>query len=405
MSFTHFRFETDADGVALVTWDSPGRSMNVLNAEVIEEIGKFVEHVASDAADQGRRHHLRQGGLLRRRRSLDARAAWARNTPRSPREQGEEAAMQAFYEGSRQLSLLYRKLETCGKPFAAAINGVCMGGGFELALACHYRVLADHDKARVGLPEIKVGLFPGAGGTQRVARLMPTPDALADAGQGRSDQAGGGEEDGPRARDRAAGRDRRQGQGLGAGQPGRQGAVGQPELQGAVRQGVLADGHDGLAGRQRALSPRDLRQLSRRARDPVQRLRGPATADGSRAGGREPLFREDPALEGSGGDDPLAVPVDGRTQQGRAAAGGRAGDFAEEDRRDRRRLHGRGRRLCHRQRRARRRADRSRPGERRQGQGAFGEADLLADRQGPRQGAPTATRCSRASPRPPIMRR
>ena len=53
-----------------------------------------------------------------------------------------------------------------------------MGGGFELALACHYRVVADSDKTRVGLPEVKVGLFPGGGGTQRVARLMPTPDAL-----------------------------------------------------------------------------------------------------------------------------------------------------------------------------------------------------------------------------------
>jgi 3-hydroxyacyl-CoA dehydrogenase/enoyl-CoA hydratase/3-hydroxybutyryl-CoA epimerase len=92
--------------------------------------------------------------------------------------EGEEAAMRVFFDRSRQLSLIYRKLETNGKPFAAAINGVCMGGAFELALACHYRVVADSDKARVGLPEIKVGLFPGAGGTQRVARLMPTPDAL-----------------------------------------------------------------------------------------------------------------------------------------------------------------------------------------------------------------------------------
>ena len=67
---------------------------------------------------------------------------------------------------------------TVGKPVAAAINGVCMGGGFELALACHYRVVSDGEKVRVGLPEIKVGLFPGGGGTQRVARLMQTGDAL-----------------------------------------------------------------------------------------------------------------------------------------------------------------------------------------------------------------------------------
>ncbi len=91
---------------------------------------------------------------------------------------GQEAAMASFFTGIRRLSLLYRKLETCGKPWAAAINGLCLGGAFELSLACHYRVMADVDAARVGLPEIRVGLFPGAGGTQRVARLMPTPDAL-----------------------------------------------------------------------------------------------------------------------------------------------------------------------------------------------------------------------------------
>ena len=56
-------------------------------------------------------------------------------------EKGEEAAMRVFFEESRKLSLLYRRLETCGKPFAAAIHGVCLGGAFELALACHYRVV------------------------------------------------------------------------------------------------------------------------------------------------------------------------------------------------------------------------------------------------------------------------
>ena len=113
--------------------------------------------------------------------------------------EGEEAAMQPSSTSTRQLSLLYRKLETCGKPFAAAINGVCLGGAFELALACHYRVVANVDKARVGLPEIKVGLFPGAGGTQRVARLMPTPDALQMLFKGEQIGARGRQEDGPRS--------------------------------------------------------------------------------------------------------------------------------------------------------------------------------------------------------------
>jgi 3-hydroxyacyl-CoA dehydrogenase/enoyl-CoA hydratase/3-hydroxybutyryl-CoA epimerase len=177
MGLTHFRFETDADGIALVTWDSPGRSMNVLGPEVIEEIGKFVDLVASDEKIKGAvvtsgKDGFSGGADLTMLSGMGAQYA------KIAKEQGEEAAMKFFYESSRQLSLVYRKLETSGKPFAAAINGVCMGGGFELALACHYRVVADHDKARVGLPEIKVGLFPGAGGTQRVARLMPTPDAL-----------------------------------------------------------------------------------------------------------------------------------------------------------------------------------------------------------------------------------
>ena len=177
MSFTHFRLETDADGVALITWDSPGRSMNVLNAEVVEEISKIVEQIAGDAAIKGAvvtsgKEGFSGGADLTMLSGMGAQYSAI------AKEKGEEAAMKFFYDASRQLSLTYRKLETCGKPFAAAINGVALGGGFELALACHYRVLADHEKAKVGLPEIKVGLFPGAGGTQRVARLLPTPDAL-----------------------------------------------------------------------------------------------------------------------------------------------------------------------------------------------------------------------------------
>ncbi len=86
--------------------------------------------------------------------------------------------MRRFFEESRRLSLLFRRLETCGKPFAVAIQGLCLGGAFELALSCHYRIASEDPRTRVGLPEIKVGLFPGGGGTQRVARLMQTGDAL-----------------------------------------------------------------------------------------------------------------------------------------------------------------------------------------------------------------------------------
>jgi 3-hydroxyacyl-CoA dehydrogenase / enoyl-CoA hydratase / 3-hydroxybutyryl-CoA epimerase len=91
---------------------------------------------------------------------------------------GADAANQFLLDSSSRLSRIYRKLETCGKPFAAAVHGTCLGGAFELALSCQFRVASDSDKTRLGLPEVKVGLFPGAGGTQRVARLMQTGDAL-----------------------------------------------------------------------------------------------------------------------------------------------------------------------------------------------------------------------------------
>ena len=177
MNLTNFRLETDADGIALVAWDMPGRSMNVINNEVVGELGEIVDKIASDEAIKGAVFTSGKDGfsggadLTMLKSSGDEYA-------RLIKTQGKEAAMRFFVDRTKQLSLMYRRLETCGKPVAAAINGVCMGGGFELALACHYRVVADADKARVGLPEIKVGLFPGGGGTQRVARLMPTPEAV-----------------------------------------------------------------------------------------------------------------------------------------------------------------------------------------------------------------------------------
>src|SRR5271154_5100042 len=177
MNLANFRFETDADGIALVTWDMPGRSMNVINAEVIGELGQIVDKIASDQAIKGAVFTSGKEGFAGGA-DLTMLETAGRDYARRAKAEGKEAAMRGVVDGTKQLSLTYRRLETCGKPVAAAINGVCMGGGFELALACHYRIVADSDKARVGLPEIKLGLFPGGGGTQRVARLMPTPDAL-----------------------------------------------------------------------------------------------------------------------------------------------------------------------------------------------------------------------------------
>jgi 3-hydroxyacyl-CoA dehydrogenase/enoyl-CoA hydratase/3-hydroxybutyryl-CoA epimerase len=177
MPFQHFRLDIDGDGIALVTWDSPGRSMNVIDRKVIEELSAIVEQVASDAAIKGAvitsgKDAFSAGADLTLLEGL------GRLFADFAKSKGPEAAATALFEESRKLSLLYRRLETCGKPWAAAINGTALGGGFELTLACHHRVAAQNPRTRLGLPEVKVGLFPGAGGTTRVARLLPPGDAL-----------------------------------------------------------------------------------------------------------------------------------------------------------------------------------------------------------------------------------
>ena len=177
MPFQHFKLDTDGDGIALVTWDSPGRSMNVIDLEVIKELSAIVEQVASDTAIKGAvitsgKEAFSAGADLTLLEGL------GRLFAEFAQSKGPEAAATALFEESRKLSLLYRRLETCGKPWAAAINGTALGGGFELTLACHHRVAAQNAKTRLGLPETKVGLFPGAGGTTRVARMMPPGDTL-----------------------------------------------------------------------------------------------------------------------------------------------------------------------------------------------------------------------------------
>jgi len=177
MTFQHFKLETDPDGIALITWDSPGRSMNLIDLKVIEELGAIVEQVAGDAATKGAvitsgKDTFSAGADLTLLESL------GRVFADLAKSKGPEAAASALFEESRKLSQLYRRLETCGKPWAAAINGTALGGGFELTLACHHRVVAQNPRTRLGLPEVKVGLFPGAGGTTRVSRLLAPADAL-----------------------------------------------------------------------------------------------------------------------------------------------------------------------------------------------------------------------------------
>jgi 3-hydroxyacyl-CoA dehydrogenase/enoyl-CoA hydratase/3-hydroxybutyryl-CoA epimerase len=177
MTTTNFDLAIDGDGIALLTWNMPDRSMNVITIQGIEELSSLVERLTADAAVKGvvitsGKEAFCGGADITLLESLGrAYAGFAK-------ELGEEQAALRFFEESRKLSLLYRRIETCGKPWVAALNGTAMGGGFELALACHHRIAAQNPKTRLGLPEIKVGLFPGAGGTVRVSRMLAPADAL-----------------------------------------------------------------------------------------------------------------------------------------------------------------------------------------------------------------------------------
>src|SRR6202034_863007 len=177
MTFQNFTFDVDADGIALVTWNMPGRSMNVIDAKVMEELAAIVERVANEAGIKGA--VLTSGkDAFCAGADLTMLETQSRTFTDLLKSQGEEAANKRLFEESRKLSQIARRMETCGKPWVAAVNGTAMGGGFELALACHHRVAAANGKTRLGLPEIKVGLFPGGGGTQRVARIMQPAEAL-----------------------------------------------------------------------------------------------------------------------------------------------------------------------------------------------------------------------------------
>ncbi|HXX03526.1 MAG TPA: FAD-dependent oxidoreductase [Xanthobacteraceae bacterium] len=177
MTYQNFTFDTDADGIALVTWSMPDRSMNVIDAKVTEELAAIVERVANESAIKGA--VLTSGkDAFCAGADLTVLETLSRTFAELTRSQGEEAANQRLFEESRKLSQIARRMETCGKPWVAALNGTAMGGGFELALACHHRVASENDKTRLGLPEIKVGLFPGGGDTQRIARMLQPADAL-----------------------------------------------------------------------------------------------------------------------------------------------------------------------------------------------------------------------------------
>ncbi|MFB2566384.1 3-hydroxyacyl-CoA dehydrogenase NAD-binding domain-containing protein [Rhizobium sp. IMFF44] len=176
MAYTNFTVETDADGIALVTWNMPGKSMNVFTAEILEELNAIIDATVADAAVKGvvftsGKSSFSGGADLSMIKSMFS--FYQEEKAKDP-----AAAAKKLFDLVGRMTGLFRKLETCGKPWVSAINGTCMGGAFELSLACHGRVASSAKSVKIALPEVKVGIFPGAGGTQRIARLTDAQSAL-----------------------------------------------------------------------------------------------------------------------------------------------------------------------------------------------------------------------------------
>ena len=172
----NFKIDVDADGIALITFDVPGRSMNTLTSKVMAEIPEWVERVKTDDAIKG--------AVLTSGKTTGFCAGADLGDMAGGMLAG--GSLQEAYDAGWKLNGALRALETCGKPVAAAINGLALGGGLELTLACHYRVAGDDNKIQLGLPEIKVGLFPGGGGTQRLPRLIGVQAAMMAMTEGKS---------------------------------------------------------------------------------------------------------------------------------------------------------------------------------------------------------------------------
>src|SRR5690606_1224402 len=163
-NYTNFTVETDSDGIALVTWNMPDKSMNVFTEEVMDELEQIVDQVTANEAVKGvvftsGKETFSGGADLTMLQKMLGIYEQKKAT-------NEQEAIQFLFDNAGRMTWLFRKIETAGKRWVSAINGTCMGGAFELSLACHGRVAADSDKVKMALPEVKVGIFPGAGGTQ-----------------------------------------------------------------------------------------------------------------------------------------------------------------------------------------------------------------------------------------------
>tara|TARA_R110002111_G_scaffold131345_3_gene196375 strand:- start:215 stop:2365 length:2151 start_codon:yes stop_codon:yes gene_type:complete len=154
------RYELGSDQILTLTIDMPGQSANTMNMAFREALNETVNKV------QGDLENIR-GIIITSAKKTFFAGGDLKELHKVTRDDAE--AFEGMVNG---LKAQMRALETCGKPVVAAINGTALGGGFEIALACHHRIVLDNNSIQLGLPEVTLGLLPGGGGTQRLPRMI-----------------------------------------------------------------------------------------------------------------------------------------------------------------------------------------------------------------------------------------
>ncbi|MGH3574818.1 MAG: enoyl-CoA hydratase-related protein, partial [Pseudonocardiaceae bacterium] len=161
-----FRWDRDADGIVTLTMDDPGKSANTMNDRYVTSMAETLDRLEAE------RDSITGVVLTSAKKTFFAGAdlnALRNITPETAR---EFAAHIALLKGQ------LRRLEKLGKPVVAALNGTALGGGLEIALACHHRIALDNPSTKIGFPEVTLGILPGLGGVVRTVRMLGLMTAL-----------------------------------------------------------------------------------------------------------------------------------------------------------------------------------------------------------------------------------
>ncbi|CAI4175043.1 3-hydroxyacyl-CoA dehydrogenase NAD-binding domain-containing protein [Streptomyces albidoflavus] len=160
------RWEQDDTGVVTLVLDDPAQSANTMNAAFIRSIGEIADRAEAE------KNTIR--GII----VTSAKKTFFAGGDLKDMIQATPDQAQEIFERGLAIKKALRRIETLGKPVVAAINGAALGGGYEIALACHHRIALDAPGSKIGLPEVTLGLLPAGGGVTRTVRLLGVTDAL-----------------------------------------------------------------------------------------------------------------------------------------------------------------------------------------------------------------------------------